>query len=141
MFRTKSYLEDTPDFLRFLQAIGDLSDGAILTTVDVYALYSNIKRVDVVEAVRKALETRKDKMVPAFFILDLFDLVLKYNVFEFDRQLHLQLIGTSMGTQTAPNIADIFMIMLILTSSISMSQELNMPNIWKFKCPGASPNF
>ena len=70
-----------------------------------------------VEAVRKALETRKDKMVPAFFILDLFDLVLKYNVFEFDRQLHLQLIGTAMGTRTAPNIADIFMIMLILTSS------------------------
>ena len=114
MFRTKSYLEDTPDFLLFLQAIGD---GAILATIDVYALYSNIKRVDVVEAVRKALDTRKDKMVPAFFILDLFDLVLKYNVFEFDRQLHLQLIGTAMGTRTAPNIADIFMIMLILTSS------------------------
>ena len=71
MFRTKSYLEDTPDFLLFLQAIGD---GAILATIDVYALYSNIKREDVVEAVRKALETQKEKMVPAFFILDLFDL-------------------------------------------------------------------
>ena len=57
----------------------------------------------------KALETRQDKTVPASFILELLDLLLKYNVFEFDRQLFLQLIGTAMGTRAAPNIADIFM--------------------------------
>ena len=107
--RHPSYLEDTPDFLRFLKDIGDLPDGAILATVDVSALYSNIQREDAVEAVRKALETRVDKTVPASFILELLDLVLKYNVFKFDRQLFLQLIGTAMGTRAAPNIADIFM--------------------------------
>ena len=83
--RHPSYLKGTPDFLRFLKDIGDLPDGAILATVDVSALYSNIKREDAVEVVRKALETRVDKTVPASFILELLDLVLKYNVFEFDR--------------------------------------------------------
>ena len=97
--RHPSYLKGTPDFLRFLKDIGDLPDGAILATVNVSALYSNIKREDAVEAVRKALETRVDKTVPASFILELLDLVLKCNVFEFDRQLFLQLIGTAMHSE------------------------------------------
>ena len=54
------------------------------------------------EAVRKGLETRKDKTVPDSFILELLDLVLKYNIFEFDGELFLQLIGTAMGTRAAP---------------------------------------
>ena len=58
---------------------------------------------------RKALETRVDKTVPADFILELLDLVLKYNIFEFDGELYQQLVGTAMGTRAAPNIADIFM--------------------------------
>ena len=74
----ESYLEDTPDFLRFLEDIGPLPEGAILATIDVSALYSNIQRGDGVEAVRKALETREDKSVAAHFILELLDLVLKY---------------------------------------------------------------
>ena len=97
--RHPSYLKGTPDFLRFLKDIGDLPDGAILATVNVSALYSNIKREDAVEAVRKALETRVYKTVPASFILELLDLVLKCNVFEFDRQLFLQLIGTAMHSE------------------------------------------
>ena len=104
-----SYLEDTPDLLRQLKDIGDIPDGAILATIDVSALYSNIQREDGVEAVRKALETRKDKSMPASFILELLDLVLKYNIFEFDGELFQQIIGTAMGTRAAPNIADLFM--------------------------------
>ena len=57
----------------------------------------------------KALETRMDKSMPASFILELLDLVLKYNIFEFDGELFQQIIGTAMGTRAAPNIADIFM--------------------------------
>ena len=72
-----SYLEDTPDLLRQLKDIGDIPDGAILATIDVSALYSNIQREDGLEAVGKALETRKDKSMPASFILELLDLVLK----------------------------------------------------------------
>ena len=92
----KSYLEDTPDFLRFLEDIGPLPEGAILATIDVSALYSNIQREDGVEAVRKALETREDKTVPADFILELLDLVLKYNIFEFDGELYQQLVSMSI---------------------------------------------
>ena len=37
------------------------------------------------------------------------DLVLKYNIFEFDQKLFVQLIGTAMGTVCAPPYANIFM--------------------------------
>ena len=68
-------------------------------TVDVSSLYSNIQREDGVEAVRvrKVLETRKDKSIPSDFILELLDLVLKFNIFEYDSQIWQQLIGTAMG--------------------------------------------
>ena len=104
-----AWLEDTPHLLRELDPLDSLPDTAILVTVDVSSLYSNIQREDGVEAVRKVLKTRKDKSIPSDFILELLDLVLKFNIFEFDSQLWQQLIGTAMGTRAAPNVADIFM--------------------------------
>ena len=76
-----SYLEDTLDLLQFLQDIGELPDGAFLATIDVSTLYSDIQKEEGVEAVSKALETQEYKSVPADFILELLDLIFKYNVF------------------------------------------------------------
>ena len=58
---------------------------------------------------RKALETQKDKSVPDFFILQLLDLLLKYNIFEFDDELYQQLVGTAIGNRAASNIAEFSM--------------------------------
>ena len=77
--------------------------------VRVSALYTNINREDAVEAVRKVLDTKKDKSIPSDFLLKLLDCVLKYNIFEFADELYIQRIGTAMGTRAAPNVADIFM--------------------------------
>ena len=55
------------------------------------------------------METRNDKTIPSEFIIELLDLVLKYNIFVFDGHLYQQLIGTAIGTRCAPNVADIFM--------------------------------
>ena len=76
--KPESYLEDTPDLLRFLGNIGPLPDRGrhprFLATIDLSALYSKIQWEDGIEAVRKALEN-----VPADFILELLDLdLVKY---------------------------------------------------------------
>ena len=94
-----AWLEDTPHLLRELDPLDNLPDTAVIVTVDVSSLYSNIQREDGVEAVRvrKVLETRKDKSIPSDFILELLDLVLKFNIFEYDSQIWQQLIGTAMG--------------------------------------------
>ena len=48
-------------------------------------------------------------MVPTGFIIRLLELLLNNNIFEFNSELFLQLIGTAMGTRPAPSYANIFM--------------------------------
>jgi len=55
------------------------------------------------------LETRANKDVPTDFLINLLQLVLKWNLFEFDEKIFRQLIGTAIGTKLAPNYADIVM--------------------------------
>ena len=104
-----SYIQDTPDLLRHIQALVDLPDNVMLVTVDVSALYTNINTTDAIEAVRKALDSREDQTVPTDYIVRLLEMVLKWNIFDFDSQLYKQLIGFAMGTKCAPNVADLFM--------------------------------
>ena len=57
----------------------------------------------------EALQERRDTTVTTEFIIRLLELVLKHNIFEFNKQLFQQLIGTAMGTKCAPNYSNIFM--------------------------------
>ena len=72
-------------------------------------LFTNIPQKDETNATREALEERVQKGVPTYFIERLLELVLKYNIFEFDSKMYRQDIGTSMGSKPAPNYSDIFM--------------------------------
>ena len=107
-----SYLQDTPDFLRQIEDLnseGPLPSNAILVSIDVSALYTNIPQEEGLDATREALEIAENLTIPSEFILRLLDLVLKYNIFEFNQELFIQLIGTAMGTRPAPSYANIFM--------------------------------
>ena len=64
------------------------------------------------------METRNDKTIPSEFIIELLDLVLKYNIFVFDGHLYQQLIGTAIGTRCAPNVADIFIFLSFIDEKI-----------------------
>ena len=106
-----SFLQDTPDFLRSLEELNKelIPEDAILVTIDVSGLYTNIEQEEALEAVKEALEENNNPEVPADFILQLLDLVLKFNVFEFNSELFLQIIWTAMGTRAAPSYANLFM--------------------------------
>ena len=62
-----------------------------------FVFYSNIQMEEGLVTARKALETQKDKSVPDFFILQLLDLLLKYNIFEFDDEPYQQLVSTNVA--------------------------------------------
>ena len=62
-----------------------------------------------VEFCREALENRTDKSVPTSFLIELLNICLKNNIFEFGGKLYKQLIGTAMGIHPAPSYANIFM--------------------------------
>ena len=75
-------------------------------TADVVGLFTNIPQEDGTEATREALDERVNKSVPTNLIERLLELVLKYNIFEFDSKLYRQDIGTSMGTKPAPDYSN-----------------------------------
>ena len=59
-----TFIQDTPDFLRYLKKInqeGELPDNATLVTVDAVGLFTNIPNKDGIEATREVLAERKEK--------------------------------------------------------------------------------
>ena len=82
-----TYLQDTPDFLRYIETInnqGDLPQNAKLITLDVVGLFTNIPETDGTEAVRDALEDQKNSEVNTEFIVRLLQLILQNNIMEFN---------------------------------------------------------
>ncbi len=60
-----SYLQDTPDLLRQFDTLNeqDLPEGAFLVSIDGVGLYTNIPTEEGIEAMRKVLDTRTDKLL------------------------------------------------------------------------------
>ena len=106
-----SYLQDTPDFLRYLEGIrimGKLPWNAILVSMDVSALYTNTPQDEGLDILEEVLETQNSQ-IPSAFLRRLMELVLKYNFFEFNNETFLQEIGAAMGSKPIPDYANIFM--------------------------------
>ena len=105
----KSYIKDTNDFLRKLSDLPPLKKDVLLCTVDVVGLYPNIPHKDGLEALKKVLESRKNKTVSTESLLELTKLVLENNVFEHNGETFRQKQGTAIGTKMAPQYAILFM--------------------------------
>ena len=96
----------------------------MLVSIDVSALYTNIPQDEGIEAVRETLLERDHPEVPTDFIIRLLEIILKNNIFEFNSELFLQLIGTAMGTRPAVSYANIFMARKIDTKITELATQL-----------------
>ena len=108
---TKSYVRDTSDFIRKIEAIPALDPHSILCTVDVTSLYTNIPNDEGISACASQLATHRsgsDKPSNTS-ITKLLELVLTKNNFDFNQKHYLQVGGTAMGTRVAPSLANLFM--------------------------------
>ena len=122
--KTKSYVRDTQHFISRLKALGKIPEGAILVTLDVSSLYTNIPNHEGLLAVAAHLrqDRTKDPITP--YILQLLKLVLHSMNFTFNDQHYLQIGGTAMGTALAPNYANLFMDRFE-TKAIRINKSLN----------------
>ena len=105
----KSYVKDTNEFLKKLRSLPKLPDDIILCTMDVVGLYPNIPHEEGLSALRKRLETRKEKYVSTDAIIELAEVVLKNNIFTFGKKTLKQKRGTAIGTKLAPPYSILFM--------------------------------
>ena len=106
---TKSYIRDTQDFITKIKQLGPIPEGAILVTLNVSSLYTNIPNQEGITAVADQLRKDPTKKGISSYILDLLKLVLHNMYFEFNGDHYLQIGGTAMGTALVPNYANIFM--------------------------------
>jgi hypothetical protein len=121
-----SYIKDTPDFIRKLQNIQGVPTTAILCTIDVKALYTNIPHIQGISANINALQ-RNPPSISLDIIEYLMWFILGNNYFEFNGMYFHQKQGTAMGTAMAPSYANLFMAELELDL---LSRYPLQPHLW-----------
>ena len=104
-----SYIKDTLDFISRINETKDINKEAILVTLDVKSLYTNIPNHELIEEVKSALNSASQKLIATKGIIKFLFLILTLNNFIFDGIHYLQKIGCAMGTIYAPNYANISM--------------------------------
>ena len=72
-------------------------------------LYPNIPHDEGLAAVRNALDERQEKTISTDSLVELAELVLKNNIFEFNSRVYKQKQGTAIGTKMAPPYAILFL--------------------------------
>ena len=101
LLNTKSYIKDTPDFLRKIEELTILSEENFFT-LDVTSLYTNIPLEESLDIMEKEFFPKTNCCLPILYLRKLLELILKCNNFKFDRKHYLQINGTAMGTRVAP---------------------------------------
>lgn len=102
-----SYLKDTYDFIDKIKTI-ILEDKDFLFTIDTDSLYTNISSELGLRAVEQTFRKYPDSNRPDSHILQLLEINLSRNDFEFNDQIYLQVQGTAMGKKFAPAYANIY---------------------------------
>ena len=104
----KSYIKDTYDFVEKIKLIS-LPQDSILFTIDIDSLYTNIDIDEGINCIRNIFHKHPNSKRPDRELLQLLEINLKRNDFNFDGQFFLQIKGTAMGKKFAPAYANIFM--------------------------------
>ena len=113
-----SYLKDKTDVINFIERI-KLPSSAILVSMDVANLYTNIPQREGITTVCNAYEGFHQGML---------SLILQENSFQFNGKDYLQTHGTAMGTKMAVAFANIFMAKI---EKEILGQSSIKPIFWK----------
>ena len=114
-----SYIKDSPHLISLLENT-PIPSNAILATIDVSSLYTNIPQDEGTEACLDAIDATEASHIPRD--------VLRQRVFSFDGKMYEQIQGTAMGTKIAPSYANLFMDKF---ERAFLAQEPIQPLVWK----------
>ena len=97
---TKTYIKDTPDFLRKLEELEILPEENFFT-LDVTSLYTNIPLEESLDIMEEEFFPKTKCGIPVVYLRKMLELILRCNNFKFNRKHFLQINGTAMGTRVA----------------------------------------
>ena len=126
---SKSYIKDTTDFINKIERIDIKGKSVILGTLDVTSLYTNIPNEEGINCIKEILKTERNTLEKPSnnSLIELLEMVLTKNNFQFNGDQFLQIGGTAMGTRVAPTYANLFM--RKLETEILNKSELK-PMVW-----------
>ena len=81
-----SFIKNTNRFSRKIKSLGQLPKGAIICTIYVVGLYPNISHEEGLTSLRKFLDARMEKKRTTKNLLELPEIVLKNNIFQFNEK-------------------------------------------------------
>ena len=95
--KQQSYVKDTTHLLQKLRNIKNIPPGTLLVSLDVSSLYTNIPNKEAIRSIAKTLaKYRKKALHPTNqSIIQLLELVLTRNNFEYNGEHFIQVAGTS----------------------------------------------
>ena len=107
---SQSYVMDSTHLINMLKDF-TVQPGILLCTLDITSLYTNIPHMEGIQSTKEMLAIHKppDTLPHNSYIIELLELVLSKNNFEFNGEFYHQLSGTAMGTKLAPSYANLFM--------------------------------
>ena len=103
-----SYIKDTYDFVEKIKKL-HIPKNATLFTMDIDSLYINIDIPQGIQAIKNIFHKYPNKNRPDKELIQLLEINLTRNDFEFNGEFFLQIKGTAMGKKFAPAYANIFM--------------------------------
>lgn len=103
-----SYLKDTYHFIGIIKNLR-IPPNSFFFTMDINSLYTNIDTKAGLKAIKNIFLKYPDPKRPDEEILQLLEINLTKNDFEFNKEYFLQIKGTAMGKRFSPAYANIFM--------------------------------
>lgn len=104
-----SYLKDTYHFIEKVRGKIVPKD-CLLVSGDVTSLYTNMDHGRTIAAVREAFRKYPQGGRPDRHLLDLLELTLRSNDFEFNDECFLQVFGCPMGKRFIPGLANLYLV-------------------------------
>ena len=93
----ETYIKDTTDFIRKINEIEmPLPVGSQLFTMDVKSLYPSVPRKEGMEACKISLDNRSNGKIPTSNVMEMIQLILDNNIFQFNGKQYIQKEGTAI---------------------------------------------
>ena len=105
----KSYLKNSYDFIQKIKNL-KIDENTYLVTGDITSLYTNMKHDLTINSIKKIFSNNPDINRPDNYILQLLEIILTKNDFEFNDDTYLQTCGCPMGKIIGPAAANIYLI-------------------------------
>ena len=107
---SRSYIRDSTHMINILQDHKPIPN-MLLCTLDITSLYTNIPHYEGVQAIKELLAIHRDinALPHNSYIIELLQVVLTNNYFDFNGKHYHQKSGTAMGTKLALSYANLFM--------------------------------